>query len=84
MSGMSRRSLLTTTAGAAAGLAVAGCGAGKKSGADRTGQPSGASGAHAPAKTVTLIGDGSTAHTGEQPNQPAVHRLEPGQTPRSS
>ncbi|UWE12885.1 polysaccharide deacetylase family protein [Actinacidiphila bryophytorum] len=82
MSGMSRRSLLTTTAGVAAGMAVAGCGTGKGGGgAERTGEPSGASGAHAPAKTVTLIGDGSTAHTGDQPNQPAVDRLEPGQTP---
>ncbi|SHN21723.1 polysaccharide deacetylase family protein [Actinacidiphila paucisporea] len=82
MSGMSRRSLLTTTAGAAAGLAVAGCGTGKKSGGgERTGEPSGASGAHAPAKTVKLIGDGSTAYTGDQPHQPAVERLEPGQTP---
>jgi hypothetical protein len=30
---------------------------------------------------VTPIGDGSTAHTGDQPHQPAVDRLEPGQTP---
>ncbi|MFI0940178.1 hypothetical protein [Streptomyces sp. NPDC021020] len=86
MSGMSRRSLLTTTAGAAAGLAVAGCGAGKGGGGEgggarRTGEPSGASGAHAPTRTVTLIGDGSTAHTGAQPYQPTVDRLEPGQTP---
>jgi hypothetical protein len=30
---------------------------------------------------VTLIGDGSTAHTGPQPNQPVAERLEPGRTP---
>jgi len=86
MSAISRRALLTTTAGAAAGLAVAGCGAagGGKQGApraQRTGEHSGASGARAPAKTVRLIGDGSTADTGPQPNQPVVDRLEPGQTP---
>jgi len=30
---------------------------------------------------VTLIGDGSTAYTGAQANQPMVDRLEPGQMP---
>lgn len=86
MSALSRRTLLTTTAGAATGLAVAGCGTqdGGSSltpGARKTGEKSGASGNRVPARTVTLIGDGSTAHTGAQPNQPVVDRLEPGQTP---
>ncbi|WNI17157.1 hypothetical protein [Actinacidiphila sp. ITFR-21] len=87
MSALSRRTLLTTAAGAAAGAAVAGCGtadggtAGPAPVVTRTGEKSGASGSHAAAPAVTLIGDGSTAHTGAQPNQPAVDRLEPGQTP---
>ena len=87
MSLMSRRALLTTTAGAAAGLAVAGCGSQKAGKAAppppprKTGEKSGASGAHQPDNAVTLIGDGSTARTGAQPNQPTVDRLQPGQTP---
>jgi hypothetical protein len=87
MSALSRRALLTTTAGAAAGLAVSGCGTatgGKASEAPqvrKTGEHSGASGANAPAKPIRLIGDGSTADTGPQPGQPVVDRLEPGQTP---
>jgi hypothetical protein len=86
MSDLSRRTLLTTTAGAAAGLAVAGCGTtqagpGATPGVRETGEKSGASGSRVPARSVTLIGDGSTAHTGAQPNQPLVDRLEPGQTP---
>jgi hypothetical protein len=88
MSAMTRRALLTTTAGAAAGAAIAGCGAqpqgkaGAAPAAQRTGEHSGASSQRpAPAKSIRLIGDGSTADTGPQPNQPAVDRLEPGQTP---
>jgi hypothetical protein len=87
MSSMSRRTLLTTTAGAAAGLAVAGCGSSSGGKSEGAPHPPGAagSGAHAggkpPARTVTLIGDGSTAHTGPQPHQPKPERLEPGQTP---
>ncbi|WP_078901854.1 polysaccharide deacetylase family protein [Actinacidiphila yeochonensis] len=86
MSAMSRRTLLTTTAGAAAGLAVAGCGSmdgsSSRSAPDtrRSGDHSSASG-QKPQRTVRLIGDGSTADTGPQPNQPVVDRLEPGQTP---
>jgi hypothetical protein len=100
MSAMSRRTLLTTTAGAAAGLAVTGCGAGPEPGGKSEGAPrpgsagatpsgggtsgtgdSGGSGRQAPERRVTPIGDGSTARTGPQPHQPAVERLEPGQTP---
>jgi hypothetical protein len=88
MTAMSRRKLLGTTAGAAAALTVGGCaaGGGEKSGAPGAAQagaaPAGAgAGKKAPAKAVTLIGDGSTARTGLQPNQPKIDRLEPGQTP---
>ncbi|WP_329135231.1 hypothetical protein OG552_21200 [Streptomyces sp. NBC_01476] len=86
MSALSRRTLLTTAAGAAAGVAAAGCGAptggkaaGPAPGVRKTGEKSSAN--HEPARTVTLIGDGSTASTGAQPNQPVIDRLEPGQTP---
>lgn len=34
-----------------------------------------------PARVMKLIGDGSTAETGAQPHQPAVHRLAPGEKP---
>ena len=87
MSAMSRRALLTTTAGVAAGLAVPGCGtdtggtSGSAPNARKTGEHSSGSARQAPAKTVRLIGDGSTADTGPQPGQPLVDRLEPGQTP---
>jgi len=86
MTALSRRTLLTTTAGAAAGLAISGCAdrggrAGPGPDARTTGEHSGASGREAPAKTIRLIGDGSTADTGPQPGQPVVDRLEPGQTP---
>jgi hypothetical protein len=91
MSSMSRRTLLTTTAGAAAGIAVAGCGtdSGGKSGGKSAAAPHqpkgpGRTGAapHSSGPPVTLIGDGSTARTGPQPGQPPKPEpLEPGQTP---
>jgi hypothetical protein len=34
-----------------------------------------------PKRQVQLIGDGSTAFTGVQPNQPTPHKLKPGQKP---
>ncbi|MEV8627126.1 hypothetical protein [Streptomyces sp. NPDC051079] len=37
--------------------------------------------AAAPQSAVRLIGDGSTAFTGRQPNQPVWQRLKPGQAP---
>ncbi len=37
--------------------------------------------ANAPKNAVKLIGDGSTAFTGVQPNMPAVERLAPGEKP---
>src|SRR5689334_9889007 len=88
MSALSRRNLLSTSAAAAAGLAVAGCSSSGGSGVQgappsvrKTGEKSGASGRKAPTRKVELIGDGSTAKTGKQPNQPTVERLEPGQKP---
>lgn len=83
MRAMTRRSLLTATAGVAVGAAAAGCssgGDGGKTGGNGT-KPGGATGQKEPEKTVQLIGDGSTANTGPQPGQPKPERLEPGQTP---
>ncbi|WP_405585925.1 hypothetical protein [Streptomyces sp. NBC_01190] len=84
MSALSRRTLLTTAAGAAASVVV-GCGTelAEKEPAPggRKGQKSGASANRRPARPLSLIGDGSTARTGAQPNQPVVEKLEPGQTP---
>src|SRR5690349_1299981 len=80
MRSLTRRSLLTVTAGAAVG-AAAGCssasgngGQGGSAGGTQTGGKDGT-------KTVKLIGDGSTAYTGPQPNQPKPERLQPGETP---
>ncbi|MFD4719321.1 hypothetical protein ACFWOY_03095 [Streptomyces sp. NPDC058423] len=86
MRNITRRNLLGAGLGAAAALGAAGCGVGSGGGgkpgrsgsdADGDGKPPG------PAKKpVRLIGDGSTADTGKQPNQPeAPVPLEPGQTP---
>ncbi|MEU8834981.1 hypothetical protein [Streptomyces sp900116325] len=88
MRDISRRSLLTAGLGAAAAIGMAGCGSldsavgggsGSGSGqrADGKGEGSGAGD-----DDVREIGDGSTADTGEQPNQPSAPvPLEPGQTP---
>ncbi|WP_328917926.1 MULTISPECIES: hypothetical protein [unclassified Streptomyces] len=90
MGAMSRRTLLTTTAGAAAALAVTGCGShtgglsGPSPSGSAAGRHSGGTGRKAPAPApaeIRLIGDGSTADTGPQNGQPAIDRLEPGQTP---
>jgi hypothetical protein len=87
MTAVSRRALLTTTAGAAAGLVVTGCGAdrqGESGAAPAAGKADHLAGPGAPRASggaVRLIGDGSTADTGPQPEQPLVDRLEPGQTP---
>lgn len=62
-------------------IAVAGCssGTGAKSSAGQKGSdPRQKGGAAAP---VRLIGDGSTAYTGRQPNQPVVEKVKPGQRP---
>ncbi|MFI1331554.1 hypothetical protein ACH4U7_15725 [Streptomyces sp. NPDC020845] len=72
---ISRRGILGLGAGAAASLAVAGCSS--SSGSGFTPKPGRTTQAR-----PKPIGDGSTAHTGKQPNQPsAPERLEPGQKP---
>ncbi|MFG2211319.1 hypothetical protein [Streptomyces sp. NPDC048638] len=71
------------TAGIAAAVAlaaIAGCG-GAMHGNPPQNARKGRVAPHAPAQTVHLIGDGSTAYTGEQPNQPTPVRLEPGKRP---
>ncbi|MGC5365582.1 hypothetical protein ACPXCE_28575 [Streptomyces sp. DT24] len=75
---------LALTAGLAgctgSGAGSAGAGAGAETGAA---VKEGAQGAKkgVPAGAVRLIGDGSTAFTGVQPNLPKAHRLAPGQKP---
>ncbi|MDX2646104.1 hypothetical protein PV341_21585 [Streptomyces sp. PA03-1a] len=85
---ISRRGVLGLAAGAAA-AGLAGC-AGEGPGGRRVGEGPSASptpsaggpqGRPSPSPSVRTIGDGSTADTGPQPHQPAVERLEPGQTP---
>ncbi|MFI7100127.1 hypothetical protein ACIBK8_12285 [Streptomyces sp. NPDC050161] len=62
--------------GAAAALGVAGCATGTDTQSDKQRSK------NAVQARPKLIGDGSTADTGPQPNQPkAPERLEPGQTP---
>ncbi|MEU5283861.1 hypothetical protein AB0G97_07540 [Streptomyces sp. NPDC020755] len=88
---INRRGLLGAGLGAAAAIGLAGCGASDSSGdggpgrggQGDTGNGNGSgSGNGAPKNKVRLIGDGSTADTGKQPNQPqAPVPLEPGQKP---
>lgn len=88
MRDISRRGLLGAGIGAAAAIGIAGCGTGRTESHNKpTGNSSATPGgpgkaAGPPHKDVKLIGDGSTADTGKQPNQPdAPIPLEPGQTP---
>ncbi|WP_328888497.1 hypothetical protein [Streptomyces sp. NBC_00316] len=88
MRDISRRSLLGAGLGAAAAVGMAGCGSpqppegrrldpGPSETADGKAEGDGAGG-----EDVRQIGDGSTADTGEQPNQPSAPvPLEPGETP---
>jgi peptidoglycan/xylan/chitin deacetylase (PgdA/CDA1 family) len=88
MRDISRRSLLGAGLGAAAAVGMAGCGSpqppegrrsdpGPSETADGKAEGDGAGG-----EDVREIGDGSTADTGEQPNQPSAPvPLEPGETP---
>ncbi|MFF7844891.1 hypothetical protein ACFZC6_40015 [Streptomyces ossamyceticus] len=83
---ISRRGVLGLGAGAAAGLGLTGCGTGlggKPTEAGGSGgSGGGGKGKGKPKRKVTPIGDGSTARTGKQPNQPEKPRpLEPGETP---
>ncbi|MFF4182478.1 hypothetical protein ACFYZ9_04750 [Streptomyces sp. NPDC001691] len=83
MRDISRRGLLGAGLGAVAAAGLAGCGS---AGGDGTGGPSRPVGGQGPVKPAKpqarLIGDGSTADTGKQPNQPEKPvPLEPGETP---
>ncbi|MEU9097397.1 hypothetical protein [Streptomyces sp. NPDC048361] len=82
MPDISRRGLLGAGLGAVAAAGLAGCGG---SGGGSAGQPGRPGLGQGPGKAKTqarLIGDGSTADTGRQPNQPGKPvRLEPGETP---
>ncbi|GGU84465.1 hypothetical protein GCM10010211_58050 [Streptomyces albospinus] len=72
----SRRGVLGLGIGAAASLSVAGCSSSGSTASDRVGTQPGNAAQGKP------IGDGSTAYTGRQPNQPpAPEKLEPGQKP---
>ncbi|MFD8955517.1 hypothetical protein ACFV0W_00935 [Streptomyces anulatus] len=90
MRDINRRGLLGAGLGASAEIGLAGCGASGSSGdggsgrggKGDTGNGGNGSGNGAPKNKVRLIGDGSTADTGKQPNQPqAPVPLEPGQKP---
>ncbi|UGY92940.1 hypothetical protein [Streptomyces gobiensis] len=71
--GISRRGLLGMGAGALVAMGAAGCGAASGSGKGGAGEEK---------QQAKAIGDGSTADTGPQPNQPSQpEKLEPGQTP---
>ncbi|MBM4796464.1 hypothetical protein HXP44_31645 [Streptomyces sioyaensis] len=71
-----RRGILGLGVGAAAAISVAGC---SSSGSSDSGKVGTKPGQKTPAKP---IGDGSTAYTGKQPNQPhAPEKLAPGQKP---
>ncbi|MGG2464118.1 hypothetical protein ACO0M4_30825 [Streptomyces sp. RGM 3693] len=72
----SRRHIFGLGVGAAAALSVAGCSFPGLASSDKVGTQSGKGAQGKP------IGDGSTAYTGKQPNQPpAPQKLEPGQKP---
>ncbi|OKJ57505.1 hypothetical protein AMK29_27665 [Streptomyces sp. CB02261] len=88
ISGISRRGLLGAGVGAAAAMGVAACSGNNSDKSGRSGPGKGGDVSADPSKAtptkgdVRLIGDGSTADTGKQPNQPdAPVPLEPGQTP---
>ncbi|WP_434594577.1 hypothetical protein [Streptomyces sp. A5-4] len=84
MRDISRRGLLGLGVGAAAAVGVAGCGSsGSGSGRPGSDQGKGDGGGNGADKPeIRLIGDGSTADTGKQPNQPKKPvPLQPGETP---
>ncbi|MEV5611459.1 hypothetical protein [Streptomyces sp. NPDC052225] len=70
------------TAAAACAAALAGCASSDTGTAPRQGAPAAKKAAPAaPGSVVRLIGDGSTAYTGQQPHLPRAERLRPGQKP---
>ena len=88
---LTRRALLGSAAAAALGAAA--CGTGRKPASTASSTPATTPPALAPVTAppsttapppepaVRLIGDGSTADTGPQPNQPEPQRLAPGEPP---
>ncbi|MEU5001784.1 hypothetical protein AB0G47_36180, partial [Streptomyces sp. NPDC021622] len=92
MRAFDRRRALGLGLAVTAGVGLTGCGA-KESGSRASVSPppsgpgkgrtgGGQHGAHRERPSIKLIGDGSTAFTGQQPRQPAKPvPLEPGQTP---
>ncbi|MEC4017005.1 hypothetical protein [Streptomyces sp. H27-D2] len=80
MRDISRRGLLGLGVGAATALGVASCSSGPASDGDN-GRGKVRSGHNGDQPQGKLIGDGSTADYGKQPNQPKAERLEPGQKP---
>ncbi|MGR8009047.1 hypothetical protein [Streptomyces hypolithicus] len=90
MRDISRRGLLGLGLGAAAAAGIAGCGSSDPAGSGgpgdggsgKGGGPGGSPSPSAAGPGGKLIGDGSTADTGKQPNQPDKPvPLQPGQTP---
>ncbi|UWE10560.1 polysaccharide deacetylase family protein [Actinacidiphila bryophytorum] len=80
MGAITRRSLLTLAAGAAAGTA-AGCAGGGPATSHGAAPPDGHGTGATSRPAGRPLGDGSTSDTGPQPFQPVPDRLEPGQTP---
>ncbi|MER5225599.1 hypothetical protein [Streptomyces flaveus] len=82
---ITRRGMLGLGAGAAAAVGLAGCGTelgNGFSGGEGSEKDPGSDKGNGKGSTDRPIGDGSTAYTGRQPNQPAKPEpLEPGQTP---
>ncbi|MDR3082781.1 MAG: hypothetical protein LBV60_17975 [Streptomyces sp.] len=75
-----RRGAIGLGVGAAAAMGLAACGS--QPGGTKSGGGSGKGGSSSPTVPVRPLGDGSTADTGKQPNQPGKPvPLEPGQTP---
>ncbi|MCX5214346.1 hypothetical protein OG689_34660 [Kitasatospora sp. NBC_00240] len=93
MPDIARRTVLIATAGAAALQAVAACAPPRSGSVDVEGNPldgPAAAGGNGPSASggptegagrSTPIGDGSTADTGAQPNQPKPAKMVPGQPP---
>ncbi|MFI8926716.1 hypothetical protein ACIG3E_03385 [Streptomyces sp. NPDC053474] len=77
---LSRRGAIGLGIGTAAALGLTACGSG--SGDSGSAADKGKGGGAKPERPAKPIGDGSTAFTGKQPNQPEAPRpLEPGETP---
>ncbi|WAX78832.1 hypothetical protein [Streptomyces sp. KMM 9044] len=62
-------------------VSLAGCGTGAEDSGKESHGPKKAEPAPAPEKVVRLIGDGSTAYTGQQPHLTGPERLKPGERP---